>query len=214
MANSPKIGIFLPTGALNNFNSPSPTGAVDAYGNIYPTGSTLGSMIEMGDNEAANATKAVAGQNPMFGGAYQIVQVDSGATAANVKYGNAAYIKLDSGPTVGALPETAFQGMVVTDYSHLDASNLFAGVFLNSITPGNFGLIFVGAGRATIQVGTASGTPGVGNQVNSGDAGGGFTTNTGTTAPTYQTQGTAVTLPVASGTCVAYFPSIEYRLRP
>ena len=188
---------------------------MDAYGLIYPSGSNVGKMIELGDNEAANLTapqaiQASAGGNPLFGGAYQIVKVDSGATVANVIPGNAAYIKLDSGVTAGALPETAYESMTVTDYANLDNASLFAGVFLNPITPGNCGIIFVGAGRTTVNVGTATSTS-LGAIVNSGSTGGGFDTASGTTQDT-KTIGQAVTVPAAGKTAVVYTSKIFYRL--
>jgi hypothetical protein len=215
MANSPTVGVFIPGGYLNTCNSSNTTGASDAYGNSYPTGLNAGKMIELGDNEAANLTapqssQVSAGGNPLMGGAYQWVNVDSGASAANVIPGNAAYIKLDSGATAGALPETDYSGYVVTDYSHLDAASLFAGVFLNAITPGNWGFIWVGAGRATVNIGTANSTS-LGAIVNAGDAAGGFSTATGTT-PSTTTIGTAVTTPAAGKTAVVYSPNIFYRL--
>jgi hypothetical protein len=223
VANSPTGGgIFLPNGYLNNFNSASATGQVDAYGLTYPSGSTLGKMIELGDNEAANLAAPGTPANSLFGGAYQIVQLDSSATAANCIAGNAAYIKLNlNGVTAGTLPETGFSTITVTDYAHLDSSSLPAGVFINPATlngfantptPGNFIIIFVGAGRAKVNIGTAASTS-LYAIVNAGDAAGGFSTAAGTT-PSTTTVGLAVTTPAASSSCVMYSENIIYRLRP
>ena len=71
--------------------------------------------------------------------------MDSGATAANIFTGAAAYF-LDTATGGGANSGSA--GYVVTDSAHALSVNLFAGVFLNAITPGNFGFIQIG-GKAT-----------------------------------------------------------------
>lgn len=221
MANAPTVGIFLPGGYVNNFNSASPTGQVDAYGLTYPSGSNVGKMIELGDNEAANATApGTPAAYTLLGGAYQIVLLDSSATAATCVAGNAAYIKLDqNGVAAGTLPETGFSTISVTDYAHRDATNLVAGVFINPATlngvanlptPGWFTIIFVGAGRVAANILTAASTA-IGGAVNSGSTGGGFDT---ATTLSNLTVGTAVTTPAASSTCVAYIPNIFYRLRP
>lgn len=218
MSNIPTVGIFLPNGYLNNYNSASDTGQVDAYGNVYPSGSNVGKVIEVGDSLAAQLTKpgstggtyATKSGNPLFGGAYQIVQLDSGATAANVDYGLVAYIKLDSGVTQGALPETAYANIVVTDESAGGVSivkSLFAGVFLNAVTPGNFGLIWVGAGRATVlyKASLTNGSPALGDNIATG--GGSGTCDdaaANTTAPTGLYIGQAVTVPVGGAYGVIY----------
>ena len=221
MANNPTVGIFLPGGYVNNFNSASPTGQIDAYGLIYPSGSNAGKMIELGDNEAVNATApGTPAANVLLGGAYQIVLLDSSATAATCVAGNAAYIKLDqNGAAAGTLPETGFSGFSVTDYAHRDNSNFVAGVFINPATlngvanlptPGWWTIIFVGAGRVAVNIGTAASTS-LGAVVNAGSTGGGFDTASGTT-PATTTIGTAVTTPAASSTAVVYVPNIIYRL--
>lgn len=226
MANNPTVGIFLPGGFLNNFNSADPSGQIDAYGNIFPTANSVGKMIEVGDQLAASSTTPGASGGtyatpsglPLFGGAYQIIQVDSGATAANVAYGNPAYIRLDSGPTQGALPETAFGNIVVTTadiQSQIGgSSNLFAGVFLNAITPGNFGLIFVGAGRAAVSIASGNGGgTGIGTAVLTNGANSSFVTAAATTTGLVPANvGIAAQAVTNGGYTVAYFPNIFYRI--
>lgn len=226
MSNVPTVGIYLPGGYLNNYNTANDTGASDAYGNIYPTGSNVGKVIEVGDLLAANLTAPGTTPGtyntpsglPLFGGAYQIVQVDSGATAANVAYGNPAYIRLDSGVTQGALPETSYQNMVVTTADIQNqiggSTNLFAGVFINAITPGYFGLIFCGAGRAAVSIASGNGgstSVGVGILTN------GATSNFITAAATNTglvpaNVGQAVGPVINGGYTPAYFPNIFYRI--
>src|SRR5271157_4093267 len=104
MANNPTVGVFLPGTYLNRCNSLYPTGQGDAYGNLYPSGLTLGKVIEIGDLTAANLTSP-ASADQLFGGAYQWIQVDSGATAAYVQPGRIAFLKLDPGGTAGLEPE-------------------------------------------------------------------------------------------------------------
>lgn len=226
MSNVPTVGIYLPGGYLNNYNTANDTGASDTYGNIYPTGSNVGKVIEVGDLLAANLTTpgttggsyATPSGFPLFGGAYQIVQVDSGATAANVAYGTPAFIRLDSGVTQGALPETSYANIVVTTADIVGqvggTYNLFAGVFLNAITPGNFGLIFVGAGRAAVSIasgnggGTGLGTPILTNTLNPNF----ITAAATTTAVLPSNVGVAVQTVANGGYTVGYFPNIFYRI--
>src|SRR5271165_2340977 len=105
-------GVFLP-GPLNAINSAGPSGQQDAYGLIYPSGLTPGKVVELGPNEAQiNAAPGTT----LYDGAYQFVLLDSGATSLNATQGMAAYIRLDSGPTVGALPETAYNAGATTTY--------------------------------------------------------------------------------------------------
>lgn len=98
----------------------------------------LGKRITIMEQDAADWTLAANGT--LFGGIYQAVQVDSAATAANVGVGKAAFIKETA---TGGAAGSGAQGYVVTDESHADATSLMAGIFLNSITPGNFGFIQV-----------------------------------------------------------------------
>lgn len=226
MSNVPTVGIFLPGGYLNNYNTANDTGASDSYGNIYPTGSNVGKVIEVGDLLAANLTSpgttggtyATPSGLPLFGGAYQVVQVDSGATAANVAYGNPAFIRLDSGVTQGALPETSYQNMVVTTADIQSqvggSSNLFAGVFVNAITPGFFGLIFCGAGRAACSIASGnSGSTALGVPVLTNGANSNFITAAATnTALVPANVGTAVAPVVNGGYTTTYFPNIFYRI--
>ena len=227
MANNPTVGIFLPGGYLNNYNTTVDTGQADAYGNVYWTGSNVGKMIEVGDNYAANTTSPGTTNGtygtpsglPLFGGAYQIVQVDSGATAANVAYGAPAFIRVDSGVTQGALPETSYANIVVTTadiQGQIGGSyNLFAGIFVNSITPGNFGLLFVGAGRCAVAIASGnSGGTGIGTPLLTNTNNPNFITAAATTTGVLPSNvGVVVSQPVtAGGYAVGYFPNIFYRL--
>lgn len=228
MANAPTVGIFLPNGYVNNFNSAAPSGQVDAYGNTYPSGSTLGKMIELGDNEAANATApGTPAANALLGGAYQIVLLDSSATAANCTAGLAAFIKLDQNSlTAGTLPETGFSTITVTDEAHADAKSLFAGVFINPATlnglantptPGNYTIIWCGAGRVAVQykASLTNGAPAIGDNIVCGGGSGTFDdAAANSTAGTGLKMGQAVTIPAGGAVGLIYARDIFYRLRP
>lgn len=221
MPNIPTIGAFIP-GFLNTCNSTSPSGQGDAYGNIYPSGLTPGKVIML---SAPEARMVAAPTTQLYDGAYQWVQLDSGATAANALVGNAAYIRLDSGPTVGALPETSYEVPTVTtgDIANQLGSgetSLFAGVFINPSTnsgastgptPGNYCFIFVGAGRAQVQY-TAGQTGAVGNQVTPSSGANASTFASGSAAASIVPIGVGVQATASGGAGVAMWQSLIYRV--
>lgn len=84
----------LPTWlAWNNANFTSPTGLTDAYSGqqVAAGGLNLGDYFDATNQEAANASYGVNGI--LYSGRYRLVQVDSGATAANVKTGTVGYLR-------------------------------------------------------------------------------------------------------------------------
>lgn len=88
----------LPTWlAWNNGNFTSPTGLSDAYNGqpVAAGGLNLGAYFDATNEEAGNASYAVNGR--LYAGRYRLVQVDSGATAANVKTGTIGYLAAGSG---------------------------------------------------------------------------------------------------------------------
>ncbi len=83
----------LPTWlAWNNGNFTSPTGLSDAYNGqqIAAGGLNIGAYFDATNEEAANASYGVNGR--LYAGRYRLVQVDSSATAANVKTGTVGYL--------------------------------------------------------------------------------------------------------------------------
>ena len=214
-------GLFIPGGYLNTNNSSSPSGQGDAYGNIYPSGTTNGKTIFVTQQEAANLV-APGSPHTLLEGAYQWVQLDSGATAANCVDGMAAYIRFDSGPTVGALPETNFANGMVTSFdqiTNVGAGLLQAGVFINPATingvantptPGNYIFIFTGEGRVFANITTANNTPAIGDIVvfdvaAEVPASSGFQSYNQASVSTAQGQakfGNAVQVPVTGKQCV------------
>jgi hypothetical protein len=219
MARISTPGIWLP-GYLNTCNSPSPTGAgTDAAGNPYFQGLNPGKMIVLGVDEAQNA--AYPG-TAIYDGSYQWVHLDSGATAEYATQGYAAFVKLDSGATQGALPETDYDGFVVTtgDQANiLGGGSFMAGVFINPATvggvangptPGNWTVIFVGAGRAQVSVGTVAQVA-VGNAVypDSNHEGQFEGAASNSTTPGY-TNGVGVSAGSEGATAVAYYKDIIF----
>ena len=205
MANSPTVGVYIPGQYLNTSASASSTGATDPItGNNYPTGLNVGKVIEISDLMAASLTApGTATSNQLFGGAYQWVQVDSAATAANVAPNLAAFIKW---------PTVATDAIVVTDEAHATAESLPAGVFIQTITPGQYGFIFVGAGKVNVAFKTPLTTAGaVGNTVNVGGGSGTFDSFSAT-AVNNQSLGIAVTAPAASTVSPIYIKDIIYRI--
>lgn len=135
--------------AVNNVNVASLgqlNSLLQAAGVTVPYGflDDLGKRIILSDAEAAAFSLTTTGT--LFGGAYQLVQVDTGATGANIGVGKAAYL-LDT--ATGGAANSGSQGYVVTDSANALATNLGVGVFLNTITPGNFGFIQM-SGKATV----------------------------------------------------------------
>jgi hypothetical protein len=205
---------------LNTCNSPTSTGAgADVAGNPYFQGLNPGKMIVLGVNEAQNVA---APGTTVYDGAYQWVNLDSSATAAYATQGYAAYFRLDSGATQGALPETDYDGFTVTtgDVANTESVNgQFAGIFINPATisgiangptPGNWTMIFVGAGRAQVSVGTVAQVA-VGNAVfpdtNHQGQFEGSATNSSTPG---MSNGLAVTAGAEGATAVAYYKDVIF----
>lgn len=124
----------------------------------------LGKRIVIGDVDAADWSLAANGT--LFGGIYQAVQVDSAATGANIFQGAAAYL-LDTAAGGGA--NSGGQGYVVTDSAHAISTGQVCGVFLNPITPGQFGFIQI-SGKATVKYTAAVTSASVSSSVVSGGA--------------------------------------------
>ncbi len=153
----------LPTWlALNAMNSASPTGNVDLRtGNPQYGGAlNVGDYFDLTEAEANQISNTTTGT--CHTGRYRFVQVDSAATAANVKTG-----------TIGLMASIS-QGLnVVTSFDKgLGGSGVIGVrpvVFLNTITPGNYGFVqelgiatVLGAGSVTAPVGTAVGAVALG----------------------------------------------------
>jgi hypothetical protein len=132
---------------LNGANDTSASGMADQYtGFPYNAGGlNLGDYFDCTSAEAFRNCKPSVGV--LYCGRYRRIQVDSGATAANVKTGtigllaSQAAASQDIGNIGGALPVSM---NIVTSFDKaIGPPNAVIRpvVFLNAITPGNFGWV-------------------------------------------------------------------------
>ncbi|SRR6266436_955643 len=132
---------------LNGANDTSASGMADVYtGFPYNAGGlNLGDYFDCTSLEAFRNCRPSTGI--LYAGRYRRIQVDSGATAANVKTGtiglipSQAAVSQDIGNIGGQLPVSM---NVVTSYDKSIGGGgkpIRPFVFLNVITPGNFGWV-------------------------------------------------------------------------
>jgi hypothetical protein len=278
---------ILPTWlAVNNANFTSPTALTDyRTGQPFAAGGlNLGDYFDFTTQEASQASDTAIGK--LYSGRYRFVQVDSGATVANVKTGTVGYLRAGAsvagvvvtaagtGATAGTYTIAATAGSgggsgaiiqvvvgsagtitsasvvqggygyssvpsfsltttstsggtvaaqlttspnYVTSYDVATAGNAaLAGVgtirpviFLNSITPGNYGFIQE-LGVATVLGNATIGTANTGDWVNTYGSGaaGTVTTTAASGSPIGATIGQAVDKPVASNLFKVYMNSV------
>lgn len=154
--------------ALNAANDTSPSYFTDLRTGqpVFAGGLNAGDYFDLTNDEANNLSYKTNGI--LYAGRYRRVQVDSGATASNVKTG-----------TIGLMPSLAVVSVnplgtrnppmnIVTSYDQaIGLSNSVRPVvFLNSITPGNWGFVQE-LGDATLLFGALTGTPAIGGVINS-----------------------------------------------
>lgn len=186
--------------ALNAANDTSPSGVADSVTGqpIFIPDLNQGVYFDLTNEEAASLSDTLIGT--LYAGRYRRVRVDSGATAANVKTG-----------TIGLMASMAAQSQdgqsistpsenIVTSYDQGIglATTVRPVVFLNSITPGNWGFVQE-LGLATVLGKAASftGTPAIGAIVGSYTAGL-VDVPSSTTAVVTTSLGIAVDLPIAA----------------
>jgi len=128
---------ILPTWlSLNSANFSSPTGLTDfRTGLPFPAGGlNVGDYFDITQQEGMQLSNTSVGT--LLAGRYRFVQVDSGATAANVATGTIGMFK--------SLTSTNYAGPInnVTSYDMaLTLNSPRKCVFLNPVTPGNFGFV-------------------------------------------------------------------------
>jgi hypothetical protein len=194
---------------LNNFNAAIP-GQISASGPgnqtsqpaVFCSSEDNGKRIYIPQRDISLYSYATNGT--LYGGCYQMIHVNAVATAANVAVGKIAYL-VDSGVSTGPI------NFDVTDETHATSSALPVGVYLNSITPGNYGFIFIGGGKVNVafKSGLTNGTPAVGDNVNVG-AGSGLVDDISakTVAPTGLHIGNSLTIPATAATSAIWMSSI------
>jgi hypothetical protein len=182
-----------PGGLINAVNDPMPGGVRNGVAGIQTAvdPGQLGSYYYLTAGEAIQRYG-----NVLFSGLYQYVQVV--ATSSAPAQGLGAYFSV--------LPTSytnSLQNYIVTATATVENESFFAGVFLNAITPGNYGWIQVG-GIATVKYKAAfTGAAAIGVVVASDPAGSNLfdvpvqsAAQLPSVTKTYV--GTAITLPVVN----------------
>lgn len=115
--------------ALNACNDASPTGLADPRtGNAYYAGGlNLGDFFDLTEAEANALSYTTLPSVQLHAGRYRRVQVDSGATAGNVKVGTVGLMGAGMQPQMNRV--TSYDKGIVG--AHVV-------VFLNTVTPGNY----------------------------------------------------------------------------
>jgi hypothetical protein len=140
---------YIPTSLIGN-NSPSPTLAAEAVTGLpIPTGAFPGALFYLNEQQASQLSQSVVnGATPTFvchAGWYMVVQVDAGATAANIKAGAIGAQKAI--PTTFAASQASVPPQAVVTDGATAATNKTLGVnpviFLNTVTPGNYTIVQV-----------------------------------------------------------------------
>jgi hypothetical protein len=133
----------LPTWlALNACNDTSPTGFTDLRTGqvVYAGGLNLGDYFDLTNGEAANLSYTTNGI--LYEGRYRRVQVDSGATAANVKTGTIGLMPSLAAVIADGDPAGKPTANIVTSLDQgigqTPTIPIRPVVFLNTVTPGNF----------------------------------------------------------------------------
>ena len=190
---------ILPTWlAINACNDTSASGQTDLR-TLQPVnagGLNLGDYFDVTMKEALQASYLTNGT--LYAGRYRRVQVDSGATAANVKVG-----------TIGLMPSPAAIGIdlggklplsmnVVTSYDQGLATSVRPVVFLNTVTPGNFCFVQELGVATVLGKNGFTGTPSIG-AITGSTTSGLADIPSSTTAVTTTSLGPAIDLPVSNG---------------
>jgi len=195
---------ILPTWlAINACNDTSASGMTDLRTGapVNAGGLNQGDYFDLTNEEANNASYKTNGI--LYSGRYRRVQVDSGATASNVKTG-----------TIGLMPSLAVVGVnplgtknppmnIVTSWDQSIGGVVRPVVFLNSITPGNFGFVQeLGVANVLGKASLTAAAPAIGDLIIGGTSGL-VDDPTQSTALTYALEaniiGKAIDLPKANG---------------
>jgi hypothetical protein len=122
---------ILPTWlALNGCNDTTASGMSNLRTGapVNAGGLNLGDFFDLTEAEANQLSNTTTGT--LHAGRYRRVQVDSGATASNVKTGTIGYMVAGGQPQLNLV--TSFDKSLV---------GVHPVVFLNSVTPGNYGFV-------------------------------------------------------------------------
>jgi len=143
MAQGIQVTSYIPT-SLVGVNSASPTLAAEAVTGLpISTGAFPGNVFYLTETQANQLSQTTVNSAPLMychAGWYMVVQVDSGATAANIVQGAIGAQKAI--PTTPATSTTSIPSQaVVTDASNVLSLGQNPVVFLNAVTPGNYTIV-------------------------------------------------------------------------
>jgi hypothetical protein len=205
------------------------TAQADIAGNPFYMGLNAGKLVVLSTQEAQaqQAGGTIVSGSTLYDGSYQYVQLDSGATAAQALAGSPAFILLDQGSVQGTSPENAYQVPVVTTadvayavYGSVALANaFFCGVFVNpstvngsstAPTPGNWTMIFAGAGRVAVNVGSVASVT-LGQSVFPDTNHAGKFESTANKPVTPGAAGIAMSTATNGNQGIAYYPDIIFR---
>ena len=202
--------------AINGCNDTSESGVTDrTLGNMENYGDQLkGLYYDLTNGEAALASQTSVGT--LYAGRYRRVQVDSGATAANVKTGTIGLMASLAAVIADGDSSGKPTVNIVTSYDQSIGSANGVGVrpvvFLNPITPGNFGYvqelgIASVLGGATLQ----KAAPAVGDWIDMATAG--VVNDLTAQAVATTTVGRAIDLPKALGTFRVLLSNLNFTVQ-
>jgi hypothetical protein len=133
MASGIQFTNYVPTSLV--VNSPSPTLAAEAVTGLpIPTGAFPGNAFYLSEQQANQLSPT---GTVFHAGWYMVVQVDAGATAANIALGYVGHQSTIAGSN------TAPGALLVTDASHGLGIGINPVVFLGAVTPGNYTIVQV-----------------------------------------------------------------------
>jgi hypothetical protein len=146
MAGGINFTSYVPT-TLLGVNSASPTLAAEAVTGLpIPTGARpgIGNVFYLSESWAQQLSN-----NTCHAGWYAVVQVDAGATAANIAFG-----------TIGAQLSLAKGLAVFTDVTHALYPGSNPCVFLGAVTPGNYTIVQLQGDGQVVAAASQTITPG------------------------------------------------------
>lgn len=130
---------------LTGVNSPSPTLAAEVVTGLpIPTGAFPGNCFYLSEQQAQQLSN-----NTCHAGWYMVVQVDAGATAANIAFGHIGQQSTLAGSN------TAPGALLVTDAAHGLGVGINPVVFLGVVTPGNYTIVQVSGDASLVTTAAA-----------------------------------------------------------
>jgi hypothetical protein len=136
---------YVPTSLVGN-NSASPTLAAEVVTGLpIPTGAFPGALFYLNEAQANQLSQTSINSAPLMAchaGWYMVVQVDAGATSANIVQGAIGAQKAISKTNAVSQQGVPVQA-IVTDASNVLSLGQNPVVFLNAVTPGNYTIVQV-----------------------------------------------------------------------